>query len=62
MIADWRTEARRYELRDIPSEKLGLHVEAEERGTECRACPTCFAQGLKGILQFVAKLPAGGSI
>jgi hypothetical protein len=42
MVADWRTEAQRYELRDIG--------------------PTCFAQGLKGFLQFIAKVRGAGSI
>lgn len=39
---------------------IGLDVEAEERGTEYPACPICFAQGLKGFLQFIAKLRGGG--
>jgi hypothetical protein len=42
MVADWRTEAQRYELRDIG--------------------PSCFAQGLKGFLQFIGKVRGAGSI
>jgi hypothetical protein len=64
MIADWRTEARRYELRDIGSGNRSYMLKPEERGSEYPAwlCPTCFAQGLKGFLQFIAKLRGAGSI
>ena len=58
MIADWRIEAQRYELRDIGSGNWAYMLKPEERGSEYPAwlCPTCFAQGLKGFLQFIAKL------
>ena len=64
MITDWRTEAQRYELRDIGSGNWAYMLKPEERGSEYPAwlCPTCFAQGLKGFLQFIAKLRGAGSI
>ena len=58
MIADWRTEAQRYELRDIGSGNWAYMLKPEERGSEYPAwlCPTCFAQGLKG--GFYSSLPS----
>jgi len=39
-------------------------LKPEERGSEYPAwlCPTCFEQGVKGFLQFIAKLRGAGSI
>jgi hypothetical protein len=64
MIADGRIEAQRYELRDIGSGNWAYMLKPEERGSEYPAwlCPTCFAQGLKGFLHFIAKLRGAGSI
>ena len=61
MIADWRTEAQRYELRDIGSGNWAYMLKPEERGSEYPAwlCPTCFAQGLKG--GFYSSLPSSAA-
>lgn len=64
MLADWKIEAKRYDLRDIGSGNWAYMLKPEERGSEYPTwfCPSCFAQGVKGFLQFIAKLRGAGSI